>query len=1027
MSARLLRSLTDENQDLQKQIGCMNGIFQLFDRHHFLNGRRTNSHSHKRLPAGQNGNRATQLDGAVQRATEKDRKKSVKEKERVSKESSKTSFSSSSCSSSFSSIDQYNRTAQSEASSFNQPIFPETPTRPMNKPNNAPLQLSQRSPDIRYVVKDSIYRDARALSVKTAGKEEAVVSRTLVYIDSPRPLQPPKPVKPRASGLDDSFRILAKPRNYQEEKDGRMRSSLKDAPRLSYDGRLSQDACKSTIKLKELPRLSLDSRGGSIGGSASETKSSFLVKDLQRRNGNSSKMLSQQQEPESTPRPSSVVAKLMGLEAFPQSTSPSENPSGIISSCRTEKSFSFSKASKTDGNKQNQISGFPRNSHKDPTLDRLKNVESVMRPTSASRFPTELAPWRQPDGSRGSQQTAFKYEEGTPKASNSSLSVYGEIEQRLAKLEFKKSGRDLRALKQILEAMQKTKEALDTKREQAPNFGSQTSNSSSSHQNSNLASPRKLQNKDPISSTVKGSHSPKSYKSPAVIMKPVNLIRRTCDHASNIIPAESMSGLCKPGDTADWRKVGMRTAKDLTPRSNHLKDHFSPLSCSTDKRTHARTSKSTSALKVPGHIIGEKYTSSVTVSPRLQQRNFRLQQQSPHTISSSDSSKTISQCTRQPTGRKIRLKSHSLQQCNDQLRKTSSDMRDLSHQGDTISLQSESSISSSSHIGTEVTSTNQSDKINTTFFQQYCQKQENPEGFGKDRSMLEPAIATLEQPSPVSVLDATFYRDESPSPVKKISNAFQDYEPDEGEWNPRDLAQLQKTRQPRFSADIDDKKLESTQHLVQNLQQINCTEEDPIINYIAPLQEGTNSDHRYISEILLASGLLRDLDSGTMTVQLQVSGYPINYNVLLALEQTKASAGLLNDKQSDKRIIKSEPAEKIQRLLIFDIVNEILDRKLQLEGPPQQWFSPNKLPGRKTRGQQLLEELCSEVDQLQNIIWEDLMHQSMDWTDCHSEIPGVVLDVERLIFKDLITEVVHSERIGRQGRPGRLCRKLLSM
>jgi hypothetical protein len=52
MSARLLRSLTDENQDLQKQIGCMNGIFQLFDRHHFLNGRRTNSHSRKRLPPG---------------------------------------------------------------------------------------------------------------------------------------------------------------------------------------------------------------------------------------------------------------------------------------------------------------------------------------------------------------------------------------------------------------------------------------------------------------------------------------------------------------------------------------------------------------------------------------------------------------------------------------------------------------------------------------------------------------------------------------------------------------------------------------------------------------------------------------------------------------------------------------------------------------------------------------------------------------------------------------------------------------
>lgn len=54
MSAKLLRSLTDENQDLQKQIGCMNGIFQLFNGHNFLSGRRVNSrsHSHKRLPPG---------------------------------------------------------------------------------------------------------------------------------------------------------------------------------------------------------------------------------------------------------------------------------------------------------------------------------------------------------------------------------------------------------------------------------------------------------------------------------------------------------------------------------------------------------------------------------------------------------------------------------------------------------------------------------------------------------------------------------------------------------------------------------------------------------------------------------------------------------------------------------------------------------------------------------------------------------------------------------------------------------------
>lgn len=49
MAAKLLHSLADDNQDLQKQIGCMTGILQLFDRPNALTGRRI---THKKLPAG---------------------------------------------------------------------------------------------------------------------------------------------------------------------------------------------------------------------------------------------------------------------------------------------------------------------------------------------------------------------------------------------------------------------------------------------------------------------------------------------------------------------------------------------------------------------------------------------------------------------------------------------------------------------------------------------------------------------------------------------------------------------------------------------------------------------------------------------------------------------------------------------------------------------------------------------------------------------------------------------------------------
>ncbi|XP_041007593.1 protein LONGIFOLIA 2-like [Juglans microcarpa x Juglans regia] len=1035
MSAKLLyTSSKDENQDLQKQIGCMNGIFQFFDRHHFLTGRRSNSQGHKRLLPGQNRNPATKP-RALQRITERNPKKFVKQKQRVSTESSQTSLSSSSCSSSYSSLDC--KTAQFEPSLFNQPRFPGNPTLPMNKPY-ASLQSSQQSLDLRDVVKEPIYREGRALSVKTYRKEEAV-GTTLKYIDSPRPLSPPKSVKSRASGANDSVRSLAQlqeaPTNYKKQKQRIVLSSLKDAPRLSYDGRVSQDACKSRIKLKELPRLSLDSREGSIRGLASETKSNFLLKDLKRRNDDSSEKLNQKQEPESSERPSNLIVKLMGLEAFQQSTSTGENPLGFISSCQTDKSDPLSKSSRaTDGNKKNQISTFPRKSHKDPMSSRSKNADSVMRPTSRSRFPTEQTPWRQPDGRQSSQQIAFKYREATTKASNSYPSVYGEIEKRLAELEFKKSGKDLRAPKQIIEAMQKTNKALDYKREQPSKFASQTSNYSSYHQSSNLASPRKAQNKDSVSTTIKGLHSPESSIFPTV------KIRRTIDCASTIIPTERMSGLNKPGFSANGRMVNMQTAKD----------HFSPPSCSTDKKTNVRTSKSTSALKVPQHIIGENNTGSVTVSPRLQQRKISSQKQSPLTIPSSDTSKVIGQRTRQQVGpnsqgRKLRLISPSLQQCNDQLSETSSGVRDLTHQGDTFSLTSESNISLCSHTDTEVTSTNHSDKINANFFKQDG-KNKNPPGSSKDRIMVKPAIAALEQPSPVFVLDATFNRDKSPSPVKKISKAFKDYEardPEEGEWIPVDLAQLPPRTKPCFSADVDDKKSESIHHLVQNIHQENTTEEETITDYTAALHESMNSNHRYISEMLLSLGLLGDLDSGSTTIRLQASGHHINFNSFFALEQTKASAGLLNDKQSDERIFNLEPSEKIQRVLECDTVNEILVRKLLLgcPTPPQKWLSPNKIAARNPKGQQLLEEICSEVDRLKNnnlnrslveeydslsIISEDLTHRSMKWIDFHCEIPGLVLDIEWLIFEDLITENVNSQGVGLQGQSGGPFRKLFS-
>lgn len=52
MAAKILYSLTDEKPDLQTQIGCMTGIYQMFDRQHMVPGRHISGHSTQRLTSG---------------------------------------------------------------------------------------------------------------------------------------------------------------------------------------------------------------------------------------------------------------------------------------------------------------------------------------------------------------------------------------------------------------------------------------------------------------------------------------------------------------------------------------------------------------------------------------------------------------------------------------------------------------------------------------------------------------------------------------------------------------------------------------------------------------------------------------------------------------------------------------------------------------------------------------------------------------------------------------------------------------
>ncbi|XP_059639897.1 protein LONGIFOLIA 1-like [Cornus florida] len=1050
MSAKFIYSLTEENPDMQKHIGCMNGIFQIFDRHHFLARRRVSGHNHKRLPPGQSANHGLEPNRTTQKATEKDLKDAVKEKQRVSVDSSTTSFSSSSCSSTFSSIDR-NRTAQPDTFSFGHSISPKTlsQTLPM-KQQNSSLQSARQSPNLRDVVKDSIYREPHGLSVKTISKEERI-GHVKKHIDSPRPSQLSKSDKDKVFGLDESFQVLAKireaPRNSSKEKDGPLSLTVKDATRFSYDERESRDILKSNIKIKELPRLSLDSRAGSTRSCSSESRANFLLGDLERANRNCNKILHPQQEPGSNKRSSIIVAKLMGLEAFPDSMPTNEGQIKEIKSCTYEDSNGISRLSRiADDSKQSQVSGSPRISQRDPISPRLRHVNSIIKPNSNSRSPLEPVPRRKPEGSQFSQKPAFIYREAQTKAHNPSPTVYGEIEKRLTELEFKKSGKDLRALKQIIEAMEKTRKRSESKREEhVSNVESPKSNYSPGHcsldQSSKITTQRSQNSNFPISPTIRGPSSPRRSESPIVIIKPAKLIERPRNSGCSTIPNDGISCLRKlrTGDSANSRKGlnDKQTAKDLTPRSNHLTDPSGQPLHSMKKSTSARTLRSMPISKATQHMMIENPTisgrSSDAISPRLQQKKHVVEKQSRPTTSSSVRNRARQQNRKQPTesgseSRRLKPKSPSLRQGSEKFSEISYEMQNLSCESDAVSLQSESNISLASQIDTESSSCcNQVSGI----YQQKDQRNQNLAArLSEDKSVAELTTANLDQPSPVSVLDATFYIEDLPSPVKKISNAFKDDEnlnSNGAEWNPVDQDHLLNSTRPNLSTEVNHKKLEDVKHLVHKLKRLNFNHDEATTGCIASISENTNSDHRYITEMLLASGFLKNLGSSLTTIQLHPSGHLINPNLFLVLEQTKGSTELQNNEHSHKKVTQSKSKERIQRKLVFDTVNEILVHKLASPASSEVWISPNRLKGRRSNGQKLLEELCSEIDRLQanrNCSSDDeclISFSSEDkienWTDYSSEVPQAVLDIERLIFKDLINEVVSCEVAGLQGQP----------
>ncbi|XP_009767261.1 protein LONGIFOLIA 2-like [Nicotiana sylvestris] len=1093
MAAKLLHSLTEENQDLQKQIGCMTGIFQLFDRQSMLASRRLIGNSPKRLTSGSshigNGTSEKEYTNTYQKsaAMESHTNKIVQDKQRLSTESSRPSFSSSSRSSSFSSLD-CNKISQQEPLAFDRLSFAETPSRDSAavQPNASP-QFGRQSLDIRDVVKDSMNREAQRFSAGPTMKEE-VTESMLKPGDSPRPVQALKSFDGAYDNgkqnspvdLKESLRVLAKLREapwYSNEhreltrslsyhsKDTSTSSISKDAPRFSCDGREtnplpfeSRDISKSALKLKELPRLSLDSRVSPVRSLNSEPKSNFSSKSMQKDSGYNSNAKSPPllQTFGTQARPPSVVAKLMGLETLPDAVSSTDSKTGSSKSSQVEETVSFPRSSEvSEPCKPIRTSNSTKNLWKEPTSPRWRNPDMAMKPIS--RFPIEPAPWKQVDKTRAYEKPVSRTSKAPVKPASPFPSVYSEIEKRLKDLEFTQSGKDLRALKQILEAMQ-VKGLLETeKEEQGSNFTGQKEHHqkfASYAQSGKLVNQRMRQSDQLTAPTKRGPNSLKNFESPIVIMKPAKLVEKSDIPTSSMIPLDGLPTFPKlhGGDSVYGRKgnATSRTAKEHHPRTSY---GSSSVNSNEARRTSKPTQISTRSQQLPKESTSGSIKSPGSISPRLQQHKLELEKRSRPPTPPSDSNRSRRQPNKQQTeasspGGRRRPRVSNIHQNDGHASEISSESRNLFCRGNEISGQSNGNVIAESKVDSEVTSFERSPEVTSSRSSSIdasnylrCDLVEKKSSLvlSEDELLAESAP---EYPSPVSVLDNAVYTDESPSPVKHTPTLMKDEScsiADKFSSTPQsDRANTLVTDATNsgLSSEINRKKLQNIENLVQKLRRLNSNHDEARTDYIASLCENTNPDHRYISEILLASGLLlRDLGSSLTSFQFHPSGHPINPELFLVLEQTKAST-LVKEEFCNEKMRHSKPKERIRRKLIFDVVNEILAGKLVLVGPSYDpWLRHQKLAKNALNAQRLLRDLCAEIELLQakpsksdledeedewkNILLEDVMHRSESWTIFTGELSTVVLDVERMIFKDLVDEIVRGDGAGLRAKPTR--------
>ncbi|PKA53688.1 hypothetical protein AXF42_Ash009184 [Apostasia shenzhenica] len=355
MSKNFSDAFSHQNPECKKSAGCLSGIFQLFD-NQIIRRRRLDGQGHK---MGFSGHEPSSPENQRTNKSElcnlkKRLSKMPQENPRFSLESPRTSTLSSS---SFSSHEH--------KSSQEGPTNPDRSFTSGKSPKNSARaqssDINHQSPELIDIIKESLYKDFRSVSVKEGANVLVKKNKVLKPIDSPRPMDMSK-----LKVLNETLRIPTC-------------SSYKDySARFSCDGRevlqIFTDAEQSS-KEREPPRLSLGSYEESLRRDLN-FKVNSIFKGLEKKSKETSTASNFLEDQESNENHPTIVAKLMGLEPINLAKHNVIRSCGFSNFRRNMKTAQESKRENPSQSKGHSLI-FPRSGE--------LNLESTFN----MRFPTE--------------------------------------------------------------------------------------------------------------------------------------------------------------------------------------------------------------------------------------------------------------------------------------------------------------------------------------------------------------------------------------------------------------------------------------------------------------------------------------------------------------------------------------------------------------------------------------------------------------------------------------------------------------